>query len=48
MGCRNWRQNIFFIGPDKTLVSHIDCIYGKNAAKDVYAFMLDHLEGAGK
>jgi cholesterol oxidase len=23
---------------------HIDCIYGKNAAKDVYPFMLQHLE----
>jgi cholesterol oxidase len=23
---------------------HIDCIYGKNAAKDVYPLMLDHLE----
>lgn len=27
---------------------HIDCIYGKNAAKDVYPFMLEHLEGLGK
>jgi len=27
---------------------HIDCIYGKNAAKDVYPLMADHLEGAGK
>jgi cholesterol oxidase len=26
---------------------HIDCIYGKNAAKDVYPFMLQHLEGPG-
>lgn len=26
---------------------HIDCIYGKNAAKDVYPFMLHHLEGPG-
>jgi len=23
---------------------HIDCIYGKNAAKDVYPFVLEHLE----
>jgi cholesterol oxidase len=23
---------------------HIDCIFGKNAAKDVYPFILDHLE----
>jgi cholesterol oxidase len=27
---------------------HIDCIFGKNAAKDVYPLMLNHLEGAGK
>ena len=26
---------------------HIDCIYGKNAATDVYPFILNHLEGAG-
>ena len=26
---------------------HIDCIYGKDAAKDVYPFMLQHLEGPG-
>jgi cholesterol oxidase len=26
---------------------HIDCIYGKNAVKDVYPFILHHLEGAG-
>jgi len=26
---------------------HIDCIYGKNAAQDVYPFMLHHLEGIG-
>ncbi|MBV9926752.1 MAG: alpha/beta fold hydrolase [Acidobacteria bacterium] len=26
---------------------HIDCIYGKNAAEDVYPFILHHLEGAG-
>ena len=26
---------------------HIDCIYGKNAARDVYPFMLHHLEGPG-
>src|ERR1039458_119455 len=25
---------------------HIDCIYGKNAAKDVYPFVLEHLEAA--
>jgi cholesterol oxidase len=23
---------------------HIDCIYGQNAAEDVYPFMLDHLQ----
>ncbi len=23
---------------------HIDCIYGKNAARDVYPFILNHLE----
>jgi cholesterol oxidase len=23
---------------------HIDCIYGKNAVRDVYPFMLQHLE----
>jgi cholesterol oxidase len=23
---------------------HIDCIYGKNAAKDVFPFVLEHLE----
>jgi cholesterol oxidase len=23
---------------------HIDCIFGKNAAKDVYPFILEHLE----
>jgi cholesterol oxidase len=27
---------------------HIDCIFGKNAAKDVYPLMLNHLDGAGK
>ncbi|MGD0799011.1 MAG: alpha/beta fold hydrolase [Acidobacteriaceae bacterium] len=27
---------------------HIDCIFGKNASTDVYPFILDHLEGAGK
>jgi cholesterol oxidase len=26
---------------------HIDCIFGKNAAADVYPFMLHHLEGIG-
>jgi cholesterol oxidase len=26
---------------------HIDCIYGKDAASDVYPFMLQHLEGPG-
>jgi cholesterol oxidase len=24
---------------------HIDCIFGKNAAVDVYPFILNHLEG---
>ena len=23
---------------------HIDCIFGKNAVKDVYPFILEHLE----
>jgi cholesterol oxidase len=27
---------------------HIDCIFGKNASIDVYPFILNHLEGAGK
>ena len=26
---------------------HIDCIYGKNAVRDVYPFILHHLEGTG-
>ena len=26
---------------------HIDCIYGKNAVRDVYPFILRHLEGPG-
>lgn len=26
---------------------HIDCVYGKNAVRDVYPFILQHLEGAG-
>lgn len=26
---------------------HIDCIYGKNAVRDVYPFILHHLEGPG-
>jgi cholesterol oxidase len=26
---------------------HIDCIFGKNAAQDVYPFILHHLEGPG-
>lgn len=27
---------------------HIDCIFGKNAANDVYPYILEHLEGIGK
>jgi cholesterol oxidase len=27
---------------------HIDCIFGKDASRDVYPLILEHLEGAGK
>jgi cholesterol oxidase len=26
---------------------HIDCIFGKNAARDVYPHIVSHLQGAG-